>query len=341
MTADVNRQWLLKNRPEKDVEDTHFELVETAIPRVAAGQILVRNLYLAFEPAQRGWLNDVKSYMPPVQIGEPMRSEAVGRVVETKHPGFQVGDYVAGSFGWQDYAAVEGDAGWAVRKVPEGTPITYPLHVYGVTGMTAYFGMQKIAKPKEGDVFLVSGAAGATGSVAGQIARLKGCRVIGIAGGERKCAWLKAKAKFDEVIDYKNESLAHRLREVCGNSINIYFDNVGGEILDAALVNMAQGCRVVLCGGISSGYYKGKQAPGPSNYMQLVIRRSRMEGFIVTDYQHEFESATREMQQWIDAGQITVLEDIDEGFESAPRSLQGLFTGKNFGKQLLKIADVD
>lgn len=339
MCADVNRQWLLKTRPDREVGEEHFEFVESPIPTPKDGEVLVRNLYLSFEPAQRGWLNDVPSYVPPVKIGEPMRSAAVGRVIESKHPDYQEGDLVQGTFGWQDYVATDGGGMFPINKIPEGVPITYPLHIYGITGMTAYFGMTRIGEPKEGDVVVVSGAAGATGSVAGQIAKLKGCEVIGIAGGPQKCDWLVSKANFDSAIDYKNENVAQRLEELCKDKINIFYDNVGGPILDDVLVNMAIGARVVLCGGISSGYHGKDLPPGPKNYMQLVIRRSKMQGFLVLDYLDQFSQGIEEMRGWVEAGKIHVEEDIADGLEKCPETLKGLFQGKNFGKQLLKIAD--
>ena len=336
--TEVNRQWLLKARPEGTVGPEHFEWVETDIPEPKEGEILVRNLYMSFEPAQRGWLNDVPSYVPPVAIGEVMRSAAVGRIVESKNPEYQVGEIVTGTFGWQDYIATDGSGMFPIARVGEGYPITYPLHIYGITGMTAYFGIMDVAKPKAGDIVVVSGAAGATGSVAGQIAKVLGCTVIGIAGGEQKCQWLTETLNFDYAIDYKNEDVGARLNELCRHKINVFFDNVGGPILDNVLANLAQGARIALCGGIPSGYTAHDLPPGPKNYMQLVITRSIMQGYLVLDYLPQFPEAIAQMQAWVADGKIKVQEDMVEGLEHCPETLQGLFQGKNFGKQLLKVA---
>ncbi len=337
MSATINRQWLLKQRPEREVSSDHFEFVESPVPEPRDGEILVRNDYLSFEPAQRGWLNDVPSYVPPVQIGEVMRSAAVGRVVQSRHPDYREGELVMGTFGWQDYIATDGSGMFPITKVPDGVPITYPLHIYGITGMTAYFGMMEVARPQAGDLVVVSGAAGATGSVAGQIAKIQGCQVVGIAGGEAKCRWLTEKANFDQAIDYKNENVHERLKQLCGNGVNVFFDNVGGPILDETLTHLALGARVALCGGISSGYTGTDLPPGPKNYMQLVIRRSTMQGFLVLDYLDRFPEGVARMREWVEAGRIHVEEDIAQGLEECPETLRGLFEGKNFGKQLLKV----
>ena len=333
----MNRQWLLRSRPDGVVGQDHFEWSEVPVPEPAEGEILVRNKYLSFEPAQRGWLNDLPSYVPPVKIGEVMRSAAVGEVIASNNADYQVGEFVTGTFGWQDYIATSGDGMFPIAKVGDVRPITYPLHIYGITGMTAYFGMLDIGQPKAGQTVVVSGAAGATGSVAGQLAKIKGARVIGIAGGAKKCQWLTEQASFDDAIDYKNESVADRLKALCVNKIDVFFDNVGGSILDDALTNLAVGAHVVLCGGISSGYTGRSLPPGPENYMQLVIRRSTMQGFLVLDYLDQFPGALAEMQQWVEQGLIHVEEDIVDGLENAPETLAGLFLGRNFGKQLLRL----
>lgn len=333
-----NRQWLLRHRPEAEVGPEHFELVSTPVPSLEDGEFLVRNLYLSFEPAQRGWLNDLPSYIPPVQIGEVMRAVGVGEVIESLNTEYSVGDRVQGAFGWQDYAVADGrDKRFPVSKIASDIPITYPLHIYGLTGMTAYFGLTEIGKPQEGDTLVISGAAGATGSVVGQIGKLKGCRVIGIAGDEAKSRWLVDELGFDAAIDYRNQDVASELNRLCKNSINIFYDNVGGPVLDDALANLANGARVVLCGGISSGYRGTELPPGPKNYMQLVIRRCRMEGFIVLDYTPRFPEAIAELRGWVESCAIKVKEDIADGLESCPQVLSGLFKGKNFGKQLVKI----
>ncbi len=341
MSNRMNGQWRLKSRPVGMVKESDFEYAEEAVPELGENECLIRNCYFAFEPAMRGWLNDVKSYVPPVQIGEVMRSSAVGQVIESNNPKYKVGDMVSGQLGWQEYAVYNGAPGMmgAVSKIPEGIPPYLVLSALGGTGLTAYFGLLDIGQPQEGDVVVVSGAAGATGSVAGQIARIKGAsKVIGIAGGPEKCAWLTDELGFDAAIDYKNDNVMARLKEECPNGINVFFDNVGGDILDDALMNMAQKGRVVLCGGISQ-YNESELPSGPRNYMQLVIRRCRMEGFILIDYLDQAAAASKELAAWIQSGELKHGEDIQEGIENTPKTFLRLFQGKNKGKQLLKIAE--
>ncbi len=338
---DVNRQWTLRERPLGKVSSDHFTWTSQPIPVVGAGQFLVRILYLSFDPTQRGWLNDVPSYLPPVAIGAVMRAGAVGQVVESAHDDFPVGTLVQGSFGWQDYYLSDGTTELGpVSILPPGVAPTAALSIYGVTGLTAYFGMLDVGVPEHGDVVLVSGAAGATGSVAGQIARIAGAsKVIGIAGGAEKCAWVRDVAGFDACIDYKNENVVARLGEEAPKGLNIYFDNVGGPILEQALMFLALKARVVLCGGISSGYTMEGLPPGPSTYMNLVIQRARMEGFIVLDYQPRFSEAVVQLSTWVAQGKLRYAEDIVDGLEHAPETLNRLFEGRNFGKQLLKVGD--
>lgn len=335
----TNRQWLLAKRPHGLVGKENFEYTETPIPEPGDGEVLVRNLFLSFDPTQRGWMEDRESYLPPVQLGEPMRAGAVGQVVESHHPDFAKGDIVQTTGGWQDFAIVApGQGPMGLSKVPEGVTPEMMMSVLGVTGLTAYFGLLDLGDPKAGETVLVSGAAGATGSVAGQIAKIKGCRVVGIAGGPEKCRWLKEEVGFDDVIDYKNEDVDQRIAETCPNRVDVFFDNVGGDILEAALNHLNMKARVVLCGGISS-YNATEPVPGPTNIMNLVIMRARMEGFIVIDYMHQAGEAITELLGWIGSGQLKYQVDVQEGFENIPDTLQRLFTGKNLGKQLLKIAD--
>ena len=341
MSNRMNGQWRLKSRPQGMVKETDFEYVEVAVPDLADNEFLVRNLYFAFEPAMRGWLNDVKSYVPPVQLGEVMRAGTVGQVIESNNPNYTPGDFVQGQLGWQEYAVNKGDMDMmgGVSKVPPGIPPYLVLSALGGTGLTAYFGLLDVGKPVPGDVVVVSGAAGATGSVAGQIARIKGAsKVVGIAGGTEKCAWLTDELGFDVAIDYKSEDVQARLKEECPKGINVFFDNVGGEILDAALLNMAQNGRIVLCGGISQ-YNETELPSGPRNYMQLVIRRCTMQGFIVIDYMRQAAEAVKELAVWIESGELKHGEDIQEGIENTPKTFLRLFEGKNKGKQLLKIAE--
>jgi NADPH-dependent curcumin reductase CurA len=335
----TNRQWLLAKRPFGVVTKENFEYAETPIPEPGDDEVLVRNLYLSFDPTQRGWMEDRESYLPPVQLGEPMRAGSIGQVVESNNPEFQKGDLVQTTGGWQDFiVAAPGQGVLGLSKVPDGVPPEMMLSVLGVTGLTAYFGLLDLGEPKSGETVLVSGAAGATGSVAGQIAKLKGCRVVGIAGGIDKCRWLAEEAGFDEVIDYKNEDVNTRIAETCPGKIDVYFDNVGGEILEAALNHINMRARVVLCGGIS-GYNATEPLPGPSNLMNLVVMRARMEGFIVIDYMDRAGEAVAQLMNWIQAGELKYQVDMQEGFENIPDTLNRLFTGQNLGKQLLKIAD--
>ena len=334
----TNRQWVLAKRPHGMVNAENFSYQEQPIPEIGEGQLLVRNLYLSFDPTQRGWMEDRESYLPPVGIGEVMRAGSVGQVQESRHPDYKAGDLVQTMGGWQDFAVAEPGSLMGATKIPDGVPPTLPLSVLGVTGLTAYWGLLDLGKPEPGQTVLVSGAAGATGSVAGQIARIKGCRVVGIAGGPQKCAWLKEEARFDDVIDYKAENVNQRIKETCPNKVDVFFDNVGGDILEAALNHIAMRARIVLCGGIS-GYNATEPVPGPTNLMNIVINRARMEGFIVIDYMNRSHEAVPELLGWIQAGELKFQEDMQEGFENIPATLTRLFTGANLGKQLLKIAD--
>ena len=335
----TNRQWTLAKRPFGMVGPENFEYQETPIPTPGDGEVLVRNLYLSFDPTQRGWMEDRESYMPPVQLGEPMRAGSVGQVAESNHPDFATGDLVQTLGSWQDFVVVKPAQGLpGLTKLPPGADPELTLSVLGTTGITAYWGLLDLGKPQNGETVLVSGAAGATGSVAGQIARIKGCRVIGIAGGPEKCAWLTDEARFDGAIDYKSEDVDARIGELCPNRVDVFFDNVGGGILEAALNHINMRARVVLCGGISS-YNATEPVPGPANLMNLVINRARMEGFIIIDYFDRMAQAANDLMGWIQSGELVYQNDVQEGFENIPQTLTRLFTGQNRGKQLLKIAD--
>ncbi len=336
--TDVNRQWLLAARPDGMVKDSDFELREAPIAHPADGEVRVRTLYVSCDPAMRGWIVDRPSYIPPVAIGEVMRAGGVGQVVESRSSDFKEGDFVQGMLGWQDYATVGRGGPFPISHLPPGVPLAWTLGVLGITGLTAYFGLLDLGQPKSGETVVVSGAAGATGSVAGQIAKIQGCRVVGIAGGPEKCRWLTEEAHFDASLDYKSDDVSQRLRELCPEGINVYFDNVGGPILDAVLAQIAARARVVLCGGISA-YNEPEPPPGPHNYMTLVTQRGRMEGFIVLDYLPRFAEASQQLAAWVTEGKIAHQEDIQHGLENAPRTLRRLFEGKNLGKQLLKLAD--
>ncbi len=335
----VNRQWVLVERPFGMVGQENFAYQEKAIPVAGTGEVLVRNLYLSFDPTQRGWMMDQESYMPPVQIGDPMRAGSVGQVVESNHPDFSAGDLVQTMGGWQDFVVVAPGEGFGgLTKLPPEIEPSLALSLFGTTGLTAYWGLLDLGRPQSGETVLVSGAAGATGSVAGQIARIKGCRVIGIAGGPEKCAWLRQEARFDDAIDYKNENLSQRIGKLCPNRVDVFFDNVGGATLEAALNHINMRARVVLCGGIS-GYNATEPLPGPTNLMNLVLMRARMEGFIIIDYFDRTQKAINDLAAWLQSGKIVHQVDLQQGFENIPKTLLRLFTGQNNGKQLLKIAD--
>jgi len=322
------------------VESADFRFDEAPCPEPGEGEVLIRMRWLAFDPAMRGWMEDRESYLPPVGIGDVMRGGGVGEVVASRNPDHPEGELVQGLFGWQEYALAGGPNLQGVSRVPPDIPPTLVLSVLGVTGLTAWFGLYDVGKPQKGETVVVSGAAGATGSVAAQLARLEGCRVIGIAGGATKCAWLREEAGLDAVVDYKAEDVAARLRELCPQGIDIYFDNVGGQILDAALARLALRGRVVMCGGIS-GYNEKEPPPGPRNLMNVIIQRGRMEGFIVLDYAPRFGEAVGELAKHVREGRIAYLEDIQQGIENAPSTFLRLFDGSNHGKQLLELVPAD
>lgn len=338
--SETNRQWLLKERPVGMVGPEHFEQVSTPMPEpdLAAGQVLLKTLMLGFDPAMRGWVEDTRSYLPPVGIGEPMRASGVGQVVSSQNPELPVGTLVQGLLNWQEYSVAGPGDMVPPRPLPEGIPPNMALSVFGTTSLTAYFGLLDVGQPKAGETVLVSGAAGATGSAVAQIAKLKGCRVIGIAGGKEKCQWLLDDCKLDAVIDYKNEDIDQRLSELCPDDIDVFFDNVGGSTLEIAISHMADFGRIALCGAISQ-YNDQEPRPGPNNLMVLVARRIRMQGFIVLDYLDRATEAFTELGGWVMNGELAWREDTQEGFENIPATLQRLFDGRNTGKQLLKLAD--
>jgi hypothetical protein len=338
---DINRQWLLNGRPDENnpvVLDDHFKYNEASRPDVGRGQFLVRTLYLSIDPAMQGWMRQLADYMAPMKIGDVMLGRGVGRVVESEHPDYAVGDLVYGVFGWQDYFLSDGKDrnGIPVNKAPRKVAPASVLGALGTTGLTAYFGLFDIGRPVPGDTVLVSGAAGAVGSLAGQLAKLAGCRVIGIAGGGKKCDWVVRDLGFDACIDYQSEKVLDRIASLAPDGVNVFFDNVGGSVLEAGLANLAMNARVALCGGIA-GYTK--IIPGPANYMQLVMKRARMEGFIVLDYMNRFPEGMARMGQWLKDGTLKETLDIAEGIDKAPQALIGLFSGANRGKQLVKVAE--
>jgi len=332
-----NRQWILAARPKGLIKESDFRWNESVTPALKDGQVLVRNLAFSFDPTQRGWMS-MDTYIPAIPLGEVMRAGAIGQVVESKKPDLAKGDLVQGLFGWEDYTLTDGQGLFGMQKLPAGTDPLLALSLLGTTGLTAYFGTLDVGLPKAGETFVVSGAAGATGSVAGMIAKIKGCRVVGIAGGPEKCAWLKKEAGFDAVIDYKNEKVGEALSRHCPTGIDVYFDNVGGEILDEVLARLAIGARVVLCGAISR-YNDTDFGPGPKNYFSLILRRARMEGFLVFQFLEKYPQAIAQLAAWFAEGKLKNQIDLQHGLENAPKTIIRLFTGANFGKQLLKLAD--
>ncbi|KPY35611.1 MULTISPECIES: NADP-dependent oxidoreductase [Pseudomonas syringae group] len=335
MTDLSNRQFLLAKRPSGAVRRDDFTYQEVPVPALADGQILLRNKYLSLDPAMRGWMNEGKSYIPPVQLGEVMRALGVGEVIESKNPKFAKGDHVQGAIGVQDYFVGEPKGFYKVDT--NLAPLPLYLSALGMTGMTAYFALLDVGLPKSGDTVVISGAAGAVGSIAGQIAKLKGCRVVGIAGGKEKCSLLTEELGFDAAIDYKAESDIHTaLKRECPDGVNVYFDNVGGDILDAVLSQLAVGARVVICGAISQ-YNSTTAVKGPANYLSLLVNRARMEGFVVLDHAARFGEAGKELAGWVKEGKIKSKEHIEEGLETFPETLLKLFSGENFGKLMLKV----
>jgi hypothetical protein len=315
----------------------NFELREEPVPEIGEKQFLVRNLYLSCDPAQRAWMTR-ETYVPMIPLGAVMPSGATGQIVASTHPDYLEGDIVSGMFGWQDYAVSDGGGFVPVRKLPPGAPIPTCMSVLGVTGLTAYFGMLRVGDPKPGETVLVSGAAGATGSIATQIAKIAGARVVGIAGGPAKCSWLTDELGLDAAIDYRSGPVGPRIKELCPDGVNVYFDNVGGEILDAALARLAIGARVVVCGAISM-YNDPAGVVGPRNYTNLIVTRSRMQGFLVTDFAPHFAEAVGDLVRWVGEGRLRDRVDVVEGLENAPDAFRRLFTGENLGKQLVRIAE--
>ncbi len=331
-----NRQFKLAARPAGMVKRGDFEFTTAPVPEPGPGEVLVRVQYVSLDPAMRGWMNEGRSYIPPVAIGEVMRAGTAGKVIASNNPRFAVGDYVAGWGGVQDYVVSQGND---ITKVdPRLAPLPVFLGTLGMPGMTAYFGLLEVGKPKEGDTVVVSGAAGAVGTVVGQVAKIKGCRVVGIAGGEDKCRWIVDELGFDAAVDYKAGDVNKALRQHCPKGIDVYFDNVGGDILDAALARIARNGRIVICGAISQ-YNNTTPVKGPSNYLSLLVNRASMTGMVVMDYTDKFSEAVREMAGWIKAGQLKTREHIVDGLETFPETLLMLFKGENTGKLLIKVAD--
>ena len=343
--------------------ETDFSYREAPLPTIGDGQFLIRTLYVSVDPGLRGWLTRSPEYLSqaldlyldaffvtrgqmrvppeysaPLHIGSMMCSQAIGQVVESHHPEYAAGDFVLGLLGWQEYCASDGAAPAPVSRFKRVHPLPRYLGVLGNSGMTAYFGMLDVARPREGETVVVSGAAGGTGSIAAQIATIRQCRVIGIAGGTEKSRWLTEELGLDAAIDYKSEDLDARLKELCSGGVNVYFDNVGGRTLEIVLDHMATWGRIALCGTISA-YDHGEAPAGPANLARLATRRIRMEGFLAPDYGPRYREARRQLSAWLATGALKACEDIHEGFENIPRAFLGVFRGANMGKAMVKLAD--
>jgi NADPH-dependent curcumin reductase CurA len=333
----LNRQYKLAARPVGLPKETDWDLVTAPVVEPADGEAQLQVLYLSLDPAMRGWMNEGRSYIAPVKIGEVMRAGGIGRVLISKAPGFSAGDLVYAGTGVQEYATLP--AGELTAIDPKIAPPPTYLNALGMPGITAYFGLLDVGKAAAGETVVVSGAAGAVGMTVGQIAKIRGCRVVGIAGGPQKCAYLVDELGFDAAIDYKAEKLPAALREHCPSGIDVYFDNVGGETLDACLARLARHARVVICGAISQ-YNNTTPPKGPSNYLSLLVNRARMQGMVVFDYADRYAEALNDIGGWITSGRLIAREHIvDGGITAFPETLLHLFRGENFGKLVLKLAD--
>jgi NADPH-dependent curcumin reductase CurA len=337
MPPRINRQVRLKSRPLGIPQAEHFEIVETPVPEPAEGEVLIRNIYLSVDPAMRGWVNAATSYAEPVAIGAVMRAGAVGRIESSRHPDFRAGDCVAGMFGWQDYVTVAGKS--IQRKITDTDfPISTALGVLGMNGLTAYFGLLDVGHPKAGETVVVSTAAGAVGSCVGQIAKIMGCRTVGISGGPEKTRLCREEFRFDAAIDYKAGNLDSALAAACPDGVDVYFDNTAGAISDAVMKHLRIGARVVICGTASIANWE-PLPPGPRVERHLLSKRARMQGVLVLDYAARYAEGREQLAQWVRAGLIRYREDILEGIEHAPGAIAGLYRGENLGKRLIRIAD--
>jgi len=339
-TSDLrNQQIRLASRPVGLPTRDNWRFTSEPVPEPAAGGVLVKSLFLSLDPAMRGWMNDVKSYIPPVGIDEIMRAIGIGVVVASKNPAFKVGDHVSATLGIQTHCLIPEEqikrSGIFRIDTTVGTPTQW-LNVLGMPGMTGYFGLLDVGQPKPGDTVVVSGAAGAVGQTVGQLAKAKGCRAVGIAGGQAKCDWVVDELGFDACIDYKGGSVRDGLKQHCPDGVDVYFDNVGGEILDHVLARLARKARIVICGAISQ-YNNTAPVQGPKNYLSLLVSRARMEGMVVFDYADRYPTAVAELAGLLKAGRMKSKEDIVVGIETFPEALLKLFNGENFGKLVLQV----
>lgn len=334
--SNVNRQIILKSRPQGMADESNFSLVEAPIPPLQQGEVLIHLNYLSVDPYMRGRMRDTPSYVPPFALNHPLIGGAVGEVIESKSAKFKKGDKVLGFLNWSDYSIGKEEE---LHKIdPSQAPITTALGILGMPGLTAYFGLNKIGQPKKGETIVVSGAAGAVGTAVSQIAKIKGCHVVGIAGSADKLAYLRDELGVDTAINYKADDVGHALNAACHHGVDIYFDNVGGEITDHVLKKLNRHARIVICGQISM-YNLDKPDIGPRPYWHLLTHSALMQGFIVYDYQSEFASGINQLTQWVKEGKLKYRENIINGLEKAPQAFIGLFKGENIGKQLVKVSD--
>ena len=335
MKSQANRQVRLKSRPTGIPQADNFEIAAAPVPEIADKQFLVRNEYLSVEPAMRGWVSAVANYSTPVGVGEVMRAFSAGKVVASRHPSYREGDAVMGMLGWQEYAISDGST--ITRKVKESDlPLSLSLGVLGLNGVTAYFGLLDVGQPRPGDTVVVSTAAGAVGSAVGQIAKLMGCRTVGLTGGLTKSKLCRDAFGYDEVIDYKNGGLADALRQACPRGVDVYFDNTAGAISDAVLAQLAVGARVVICGTASIASWDPPPT-GPRVERHILVKRARMAGILIFDYQHRYEEAVTRLAEWVREGRLRYREDISEGIENCPGAIAELYGGQNLGKRLIHL----
>jgi NADPH-dependent curcumin reductase CurA len=333
MAQAINRQILLIEKPTGKLGPQHFKMSETAVPEPKDGEVLLRVLYISLDAANRAWMQGA-TYRSAVEANSVMAGGGLAEVVSSKAPGFAPGDLVFGDTGWQDFAAVPAKH---LVKVPRLEPLTHLLSVFGIAGLTAYFGLLNVGKPKSGETVVVSAAAGSVGSIVGQIAKIKECRVIGVAGGKDKCNWLTSELGFDAAVDYKSETIFKALKAAAPNGVDVYFDNVGGDILEACLPQMNLRGRIACCGAVSQ-YDGAPSATGPRGIPGLiVVKRLTMQGFIVTDYYDQRDQALTDLQSWVKSGQLKVQEDVINGLENTPQALIGLLAGENRGKRMVKV----
>jgi len=330
----MNKQIKLAERPEGMPSNDTWSIESSEMPKPKDGEFLVQQIYVSLDPAMRGWITDRKSYLPPVQIGAVMRAASLGKVIESNNPTFPVGTYLYGTGGVQQYVVSNGKGWYPVDA--NAVPLPVYLSALGMTGFTAYFGLMEVGQPKKGETLLVSGAAGAVGSMVGQIGKIQGCRVVGIAGGAEKCKYVVEELGFDACIDYKNEHVYKGIKKHCPDGVDVYFDNVGGEILDFALANINLNARIVICGAISQ-YNNTSAINGPANYLSLLVNRARMEGFVIIDYYKRYGEAAMVLSQWLAQGKLKTSEHIEEGIENFQETFMRLFDGNKRGKLILKV----